>query len=277
MDEYKCLRILMNPSCPIERKAEELAEYLLWYKALGRNTGVPVSHSMSLAFRLLFESLPKGDKKAKSKLRSTLEAIQEYSEQIRAEKSAKKTEIAKELCTLLPGTPIRISYSGQLKTVTFLEFKRTRFIFEDSDGLRFSIPADAFMGIAAGKKLKRVSENVRYKRELVRALVGHSSAQARKEILNSGIVMLDCLLGELKAAMRRIEDASSGLSSGVFRNSLGVIKKVNPRDEALVKRIPALVAELAKKNGINRVKKLVEQCSNAEVKELVNEAITKAK
>jgi hypothetical protein len=89
--------------------------------------------------------------------------------------------------------------------------------------------------------------------------------------------MLDCLLGELKAAMRRIEDAPSGLSSGVFRNSLGVIKKVNPRDEALVKRIPALVAELAKKNGINRVKKLVEQCSNAEVKELVNRAITKTK
>lgn len=277
MDEHKCLGILMKPSCSIEQKAKELAEYFLWHRALGRNMGFPVSHSMSSAFNLLFEALPKGDKKTRSKLESTLEAIREYSEKVRAENSAKKNKIAKKLCSLLPGTPIRISHSGQLKTVTFLESKRTRFIFEDSDGLRFSIPSDAFMGIATGKKLKRVSENIRCKRELVRALVGHSSTQARKEILDSGIVMLDYLLDELKAAMRRIEKAPSGLSNGVFRNSLGSIKKVNPLDGALVKRIPALIAELAKKNGINRVKKLVEQFSNADVKDLVNKAITKAK
>jgi hypothetical protein len=277
MNEHKCLDILMNPSCSIEQKAEELAAYIHWYKAVGRNMGFGVRYSMPLAFRLLFEALPKGNEKAQSELRSTLDAIRKHSEQVKSKRSDKKKEMAKELRSIPPGTPIKICERGKVKAVTLLEVKRTRFIFEDSDGRRFSISVGAFRGKAEGKKIKRLPEEIREKRELIRALAGRSSARARAEILKSGIGILNCLLDELKAAMQRIDEAPSGLSNGVFRNSLGVVKKVNPYDEALVKQIPKVVSVLAEKNGIERIQKEIEQYPDTDVKKCVIKAITEMK
>jgi len=53
------------------------------------------------------------------------------------------------------------------------------------------------------------------------------------------------MLDALAAAMQTIKDAPVGFSSSVLGASLGPIKRVNPRDQALVKRIQKLVATIA--------------------------------
>ena len=64
-------------------------------------------------------------------------------------------ELAAELRSLARGTPVRIRMASGLKTVTFLEMKRTRFTFEDSDGLCYSVRAEAFVEVSEGGIPKR--------------------------------------------------------------------------------------------------------------------------
>ena len=277
MRETQCLKVLMDPSYPIEQKTEELAEYIRWSKAVGKTMGLGVCYSVPSALRQLYEALPEEDGKAQSELEQTLDAIHEYSKHMKAKKSAKKKKLAEGLRSLAPRTPVKIRDRNWIRTVTFLELKRTRFIFEDTDGRRFSTSIEAFVGVADSKDLKLLPEDVRQKRNLVGALVGRSSAHARTEILNSGIEIFEYLLDELNAAIRRIEEAPSGLSGGVFRNSLGIIKKVNPLDKALVKRIPEVVGELAERIGTEKVQKELERYPDTEAKEYLMKTIMKPK
>ncbi|MBN2270503.1 MAG: ankyrin repeat domain-containing protein [Sedimentisphaerales bacterium] len=75
--------------------------------------------------------------------------------QVQCRTRSELAELRTEIRLLEQGTPIRIRTSTGPRIVTFLEMKRTRLIFEDSDGVCYSIRAEAFLGIAEGDIPKR--------------------------------------------------------------------------------------------------------------------------
>ena len=114
-------------------------------------------------------------------------------------------------------------------------------------------------------------------RDLVREMGGRRSQQAKGEIVKHGAGILKILLDELAAALDRIENAPRGISAGVLGPALGPVKKVNPRDEAIVKRIPKVVGEIAKKTGTEKVRRRIKKYPNAEVRKRCASVLDKLK
>ena len=73
--------------------------------------------------------------------------------------------------------------------------------------------------------------------------------------------------------MNRIKPAPVGLSRGVFAQALGPVKKINPRDQSLVKRIPGIIAEIASNVGKEKVCAIISKCPNEQVRECCMRAI----
>lgn len=86
--------------------------------------------------------------------------------------------------------------------------------------------------------------------------------------------MVDMLLDELAAAMSGIEHAPVGLSRGVLGSALGPVKKVNPYDQALVKKIPAAISELARQTDRACVFQKVRDYPDKEVVQQVMDALS---
>ncbi len=79
----------------------------------------------------------------------------EYTNSLIQARARQLTELTTELRLLARGTPIRIRTATGSMILGFLEMKRTRFLAEGPDGVCYSVPAAAFLGIAEGDVPKR--------------------------------------------------------------------------------------------------------------------------
>lgn len=274
MRTEECIKTLLDASVSIEEKLEWLEAYIDWHESLGRNMGIGVVAGRSSGIMELLGALPKEEKDAEQKLRNTLAEIKKYRTQIKQERDAKVKALAARLHSLNPGDAIVISNQSREDLVRFLEMKRTRFICEYPDGRRCSVPVQLFLRVHKGEAPSQLSDEEARKRELVRTLAGRYFEGAREEILKENGEMLPALLAELAAAMQRIENAPVGLSGGVLSGALGPIKKINPRDQALTKRIPSIITEIAVRIGKEKVVKLVEEYRNAAVQACCKKALS---
>jgi serine/threonine protein kinase len=160
------------------------------------------------------------------------------------------------------------------RRVALLDVKRTRLVCEYPDGRRHTVPIGAFVRAAKAEQVTRLPDDVRERRDLIRALVGKSSAWARQEILSAGVAIVPHALDELAAALERIRNAPVGPSRGVFAAYLGQIRKVSPADKALVKRIPEVIREMARRVGESAVRELVERHESASARKRVLDVLS---
>ncbi len=274
MDEKDCLNTLLDDSSRIEEKAEALAEFIRAHEALARNMHISVVHGRSRAFQALYEALSKDDEQARSKLDGVFESVAEYYRRREEERRGRAKDLARALRQLQAGTAIVVEHHGRKETVALVQMNRTRFIFEYPDGRRFSAPVEAFVEAAEGEKVELLTDAERENRELARALAGRYSAQARAEILDRGAAMLDALLDELAATMKRINDAPVGLSRGVLGSTVGPVKSISPHDQALVKQITAVVCELTRRTPADRVVRKARNYPNHEVSQQILDALS---
>lgn len=111
---------------------------------------------------------------------------------------------ATELRSLARGTPIRIRMPIGSKVVTFLEMKRTRFIFEDAEGEWYAAHAGAFIEIAQGDIPKRF-RNPRATQLLHQACEENSLSEIRRLISEGADI--DARSHESHGARVPLEDA----------------------------------------------------------------------
>lgn len=262
---------LLDPHRPVDEKATLLREHLDWKTVVARGTGIRARHARALAMEALFEAAAEhaGGPQA---LTQVLQEIERFCAARAKKRQQDVKAIGAQLRQLKPGTAIRMCSNGQESTMVFLGMKRTRFVCEDADGQRFSVPADAFAGVV-DEPIQRLSEKQRQQREVVRALAGRSYAAARHQILAGGAQLITACLEELAAALKRIETAPRGISRGIYAESLGVVKKVNPRDLALKDRIPKVLIELAQAGHEKAVVERVRAHADPRVRERVLAAI----
>jgi len=150
MTEQECLGVLLDSSCPIARKADTLRRYCKDFDgSVGGNGSEPVGLR---AIRSLEQHVPQD---ARNAFHCILYKTLRHRLRRNPGERSQMAEQADRLRSLARGTPVRIRVRGRLKTVTFLEMRRTRFVFEESDGVRYSIPAGAFVEVAEGEIPKR--------------------------------------------------------------------------------------------------------------------------
>ena len=273
MNAEKCLDYLITPSNPIEDKAEYLSEYIQWHETLSRRMGTSVKNGRNAAMNQLNNQIDQHESYTNDQLEDVLKKILKHNQKIKQEHNANTKKITKKIKSLKPKTPIVIKNGNKEEVVLLIEMKRTRFICEFSDGRRCSAPVQVFIKEHEGKAPKMLSEEESEQRDIVRALAGGEFEQIRLWIIGMGIEIIPVLLKELEAALERIENAPVGLSNGLYRSSLGLLKRVNPRDQALTKRIPPIIADIAQKNGIEEVIKMIERYPNTAVRERCNKII----
>lgn len=277
MEAQECIRILLSSQYSVKEKAESFGQYIQWHEALTRNMKLKVREGRKYAFRRLFESLRNEDQNAEEKLKSTIKEIGEYWDK---EEETLKTDsevYITKLRSLSPGTPIVIRNENREDIVRFIEMRKTRFICEYQDGRRYSVSARLFVKLHKGETSKPLSEEESQQRDLVRVLGGGGFESAKEEILEKGIELLPVLLDELAASINRVENAPAGITKGVLGSFLGPVKKVNPHDMALIKRVPEIIAEIATRVGENELRRRIEEYPNAKVRDLCYETLSKGK
>jgi len=269
MRPEKCVETLLDASNTVEKKATALDSYLRWHESIGRNMRVGVYACRAAAARELSKAAQDGGAEdVEKRVRASLNEIAQYKDKRKAERNAGVKARIAELRRLPSGTAIVINNEGNEDVVNLVEVKRTRFICEYEDGRLFNVPAELFIRIHEGTPPIRLTVVERENRELVRALSGRHNSVAREQILTHGSSIVPALLDELEAALTRIENAPVGLSQGALRNAIGPVKKINPRDQALVKRIPVVVKEITTQVGTSAVEKLLDEHRNSEVRRL---------
>lgn len=265
--EQQCLDLLLDPSATIGEKAKALAGFVSWYESVGRSVGLGIRGGRTYAYEQLFKALPKGDKNAEQKLRRVIDEVFSHVQRDRRKREDESMRLAKSLRSLRQGTTVLIRNEDREDAVRLIEVKRTRFVCEYQDGRRYSVPVQNFLGVSEDIAFEPPPDVARRRRELVRNLVGPRSEQARDEIVSEGVGMLKALLDELAAAHNRIENAPGGFSRGLLGASLGRIKKVSSRDQALTKQIPEVIAEIAEVAGVEEVRRRVEEHPDALVRD----------
>jgi hypothetical protein len=273
--EKKCLDVLLDSSVTLEEKAAHFSDFLAFYEAVGRNTGLGVRSGRVFAYEQLVKALPQADSEARSQLDDVVAEICEHLKKEKRQSDREARALARELRSLKEGTPILILNEDREDLVRLVEVKLTRFVCEYPDGRRYSVPMRNFIRVSSVTAFDTLPEDVRGERELVRALAGSHFEHARDRIVKQGAGVLAILLDELAAALVRIKEAPVGLSGGAFGASLGPVKKVNPRDQALAKRIPKVVAEIAGKTGVEGIKRRIQEHPDAAVRGLCMVALGK--
>jgi len=264
MNEQECLTKLIDSSSPVEDKVEMLAEYFRVSEAVAPNNGgqdVGREVARGLTKRAAEQG---GDNPAT--LEAALQAVFDHCKQTQANHAK---QVALRLRSLTVGTPVTIREGNCKRVVFFLEMKRTRFIVEFPDGRRFSVPVDAFAGVVEGETVRRLSDDVRKQRELVRALVGRSPSTAEAAILREGPEVVSALLDELAATNARIAGEPVGVSDGAPSSVSGPVGQVNVSDLALAHRIVAVIREIAAVVGGDLVRERVEQHPNEAIREQI--------
>ena len=274
MNARSCSQALLDTHRPLAYKARVLSDYLQWHSTFGSRMGVGARMGRAIALNDLFNALPGTGSDEHQRLKAVLDEIHKYGIGQRASAKKQASALRTQLQSLAPGTPIHVKAPRFRSPVAFLEVRRTRFVFEDSDGRRFEASVHAFDRIAEDGQASVMPDDERERRELVRALAGGSFPEVRAQILADGMETLDALLTELDAAFRRVENAPVGMSKGLLTSSLGPGRLVSPRDQALLTRIPRVISELAKQVGVAKVRRRLRSSKNIEVIEAV-EAILK--
>ena len=93
MNDEEIVRCLLDESCPIDEKAELLANRLAYHAALCRNMGMGVRVGRTIAIERLFEELPEGNIAKRKALVRVLDSIAEH----HAERRAKREQEVKAL------------------------------------------------------------------------------------------------------------------------------------------------------------------------------------
>ena len=272
MEPKECVEILFDSQYTIEEKAKTLSEYFEWSIGIARSVKLGKTTGISAAVHNLREALPEGDKGAFQRLDDVLLRIGEHWAK---EKQAHKVELKnkmKELRGISSGTCIVIINENREELVYLVETKRTRFVAEYPDGRRYSVSPELFLGVHKGEPPKRLSEDERTKRDIIRGLAGSHYSFVKGGILEKSNEMLPVLLDELKSAIERVENAPAGLSKGTLGSSLGIIKKINPQDEVLIKRIPQVITEIGERMGKESVQRIVDKYPDPKVRDYCSEA-----
>ncbi|MGD0088304.1 MAG: hypothetical protein ABSE73_00095 [Planctomycetota bacterium] len=244
MDTTTCLATLFDQALSIEQKARYLIDYLDWHARLG-GAG---SFGKEVAVRALFDSLP--SRKEKQQLAAVLAEFNKHCDQQRhAQRAQARASIAR-LNDVPVGTWIVVKNGSREDVVCLIEVRRTRFICEFPDGRRATAPTQVFVRVHDGAPPVRLPNKERQQRELVRGLAGKDPMGATEDIFEQGPEILAILLEELGAAMDRVDKAPVGMNRGVNRDSVPFGKKVNQIDRTLVKRIPKVVALMARSYDI---------------------------
>lgn len=252
--------ILLSSKHSIAEKAKLFDDHLQWNDAFARNMKLSVHQMRKTAMSELYESLPNKNEKTRQQLDIVLDEIINYYVKQRKASDKKSKAIAMTLHSLEQNTPIIIKNNNREDVVRFIELKRNRFICEYPDGRRYSMPINFFIKQHKGKISSQLPQMEREKRDIVRGLGSSRYFESAKEvILKQGLNIVNILLDELAAAIERIDNAPTGLSRGVLSSCLGNVKKINPCDLALTKRIPQILTEIAKKEGKNKVFKQIER------------------
>lgn len=265
MDARSCAEALLDAQRPLDDKAQMLSGYLQWHATIGSRMGVGARFGREVALQELVKALPGTAANEREHLKAMLHDINEHCRGQRVSAQKQAGAIRKQLQALAPGTPILVKDAHFRTPVAFVEVRRTRFVFEDADGRRFEASVNAIDRIVEGAPLSLMSDDQREKRELVRALAGGSFPEAREQILADGIASLDALIAELEAAFRRVEQAPVGMSKGLFASSLGPCRLISPLDQALIRRIPGVIAELAQQAGLAEVRQRLLASKNDKV------------
>ena len=275
MNPQECVEILTDQSRRIEEKSAAIADYLQWQSMAAGLMRLPARLGRAAALRYLFDALPKDDPAAHVALKAALEQLKVHAEQRDLARQAETRDLAAQLRSISPGSAIIVREGNRAFVAAFGGLQRTRFIYEFADGLRFSAPVKAFGGIAEGEVVECLPEEMRQRRELVRALAGRGCTQASAQILSHATDLLVPLLDELVAALQRLFGAPGGLSTGAYRDMPGSIRRIRAEDEALVQRIPPMVAELVGSLGLDQVREQVARLRDTRAAELVNKALAK--
>ncbi|MCY3019551.1 MAG: hypothetical protein NTW87_11055 [Planctomycetota bacterium] len=267
MNTKDCLGTLLNPALTIEQKANYLLDYLDWHACLG-GAG---AFGKKVALKALFDALP--SRQEKENFGRLLAAITRHVEQQREARKAETRTCATRLRDISPGTWIVVKNGTREETVCLLEVRRTRFICEYTNGRRMSAPCQLFVRVHDGQAPARTPDTERQQRELVWALAGVDPMGATEDIFEQGPALLAILLEELRAAIDRVDNAPVAMNRGINRCSIPFGKKVNPKDVALVKRIPQVVALIAAHYGSQQVRKQIVECPSQKVRELCQAAM----
>lgn len=271
MEASDCLARLFNHSLSIPEKAEWLMEYLDWHACIGRSVGCGVKLGRQAGLQALYDALP--HRESKEELARVVSEIAQHCAHERQAQQATAKDDAKKLMAIHPGTAIVIKNGNKEDVVRLVEVRRTRFICEFPDGRHCSAPAQLFVKVHEGVSPKQLSDDERRQREMVRALAGSNHDVVMQEIVGAGVGIVRILLDELAAAIDRVENAPVGMNRGLLRNSIPVFKKVNPRDAALSKRIPPVIAAIAGRFKSDAVREQINACRHEKAKELCGTAL----
>lgn len=265
MNAKTCCDALLDEHGALDDKAQSLSDYLRWHSILGSRMGAGARLGRSVALQELFKEAAGATAHGQQRLKVVLEEIHAHCTGQRAAAQRRAGTVRMQLQSLPLGTPILVKDPHFRTPVAFVAVRRTRFVFEDADGRRFEAPIHAIDRIVEGEPLSLVPEAQREKRELVRGLAGGSFPEAREQLLADGLASLDALVGELEAAFRRVENAPVGMSKGLLTSSLGPGRLVSPLDQALIRRIPGVISELAKEAGPAEVRQRLRASKNDKV------------
>jgi hypothetical protein len=254
----QCVRALLCPAFDVKEKAGYFTDWLDEYERKWRMlwerswwTNVPPRwkhHARESAESNLFtvlEGMAGYHPSATDDLRIALNDIDGYLRERQRAHAAGVQEDIDRLRALPPGTAVVIDRIGIDEVVRVVEVKRTGFVGEYLDGRRYRVPAEAFLRVHDGPVPLWLSDDERERREVIRKLGGGQFAVVKAGLLAQGVACLPSLLDELSAAIDRVTNAPSGPAGGRLGPYLGIITKTNTHDQALVKRIPRVVMDIA--------------------------------
>lgn len=270
IDERGCASQLLDDTPSIETKASLLSDYLQWHALFGQRMGLGRGGGRSLALERLVSAAPP---EHRADLIEVLNAISKHNQEAEARSKERNRHVAAELRTLKPGTTIEVRDGNRETTAVFIQMRRSRFVFEYSDGRRFAAPVQCFLRVAGSKRFERLSDSERARRDLVRALGPGKYEVVKSGILRLGAPAIPSLLDELEAARLRVENAPVGISKGAFAAMLGPARQVNPHDQSLIKRIPRVVVEIAERIGKRSVIRQVRKHASKWVRQKVLSAL----
>lgn len=253
MDPKEIVNKLLDDSISVSTKAEILGEYVRWFERLYRS----VRSGKRAALNALFVAVQQNSvQDGKEMLKSVLLEVCDHNRRQKREDDLNVRKKANEMRDLSPNTPIVIKDRGGEKVVRLSEVKRTRFVCEFDDGLEYSVPVSFFVRVHDGEMAPRPASKDVERRALIRELAGKHHAAASDVLISNGIVVIHSLLDEFAAADERVKNAPVGLHDGLM--NLGMVKKINPRDQALTKRIPPIISEIAARGNDEAVMKMVQ-------------------
>ena len=274
--EQECLEQLLSSSLTIAEKSELLVGLVSYWELVGTKVGLTVLEGRAFCYDQLIKELPKADKISMQQLKDVLNEIYEHAAKKKQQRTEKQKELAETLSSVKKGSVLRIRNQNREDIVRLIEVKRSRFICEYPDGRRYSFPVESFVAVT-DTPIIFLSEQERQLREVIRMLASSHSKDVCNAIVKRGTTMLKVVLDEFGDVLDRIKNAPTGISHGVFGAALGPVKKVNPRDETLAKRIPEIIVEIAKTTGVTKVRREIEEYPNIEVRRLCVAVLDKLK